>query len=390
VEYPDWGALLRRLSSDARACGWREPLSFDEFPYLVMSDPSLPNIFQNWIDHEKESGGLLAVIAGSSQRMMQGFVLDASSPLYGRAIEAFALNPLPPAWLAEALGCKDPVAVVEAYAVWGGIPWYWELARPFGKALDDAVDALTLDPLGPLHTEPDRLLLEETPSALSLRPLLDVIGGGSNRVSEMAGRLGCPVTSLARPLARLQELGIVVREIPFGESEKSCKRALYKISDPFFAFWFRVVAPRRGFLAGATRSARLAVWRSFKQGIVSRVWEDLCRRSAAALATESGKGKDWYPASRWWRGSSSEWDIVAASVDGRCGLVGEAKWSDRPFGENHICGIGAHMSARALPSGLPEAVDQLIFVPSVSGVKRWKNGGWRVINAAAVLSSLRS
>jgi len=202
----------------------------------------------------------------------------------------------------------------------------------------------------------------------------------------MAGRLGCPVTSLARPLTRLQELGIVVRETPFGESEKSCKRALYKISDPFFAFWFRVVAPRRGFLAGATRGARLAVWRSFKQGIVSRVWEDLCRRSA----TEIGEGANWCPASRWWRGTSPEWDIVAVSVDGRRGRVGEAKWSDRPFDENDVCGIGAQMSARALPSGLPEDVDRLIFVPSAPGAKEGKNNGWRVVNAATVLSCLRS
>ncbi len=389
VEYPDWGSLLRRLSSDARACGWKGPLILDEFPYLVMGTPSLPSVFQNWVDRERETDGLLAVIAGSSQRMMQGFVLDASAPLYGRASEAFTLRPLPPGWLAEALGGHDPVAVIEAYSVWGGIPRYWELAQPFGMALDDAVDALVLDPMGPLHTEPDRLLLEETPSALSLRPLLDVIGGGSNRVSEMAGRLGCPVTSLARPLARLQELGIVVRETPFGESEKTCKRALYKISDPFFAFWFRVVASRRGFLAGASRHARLAVWHSFKQEIVSRVWEDLCRRAAPILAAEKMGNGAWQPAARWWQANLPEWDIVSASVDGRCGLVGEAKWSAKPFGENDVCGTGTRLVSRALPFGGPDRVERWVFVPSAPKIGRRKADGWSVVDAAAVLSCLR-
>jgi len=38
-------------------------------------------------------------------------------------------------------------------------------------------------------------------------------------------------------------LGIVRREIPFGELEKSTKRSIYKIIDPFFRFWFKVVVP---------------------------------------------------------------------------------------------------------------------------------------------------
>lgn len=69
-----------------------------------------------------------------------------------------------------------------------------------------------------LRTEPDRLLREETPSALSLRPLLDVIGNVANRLSEIAGRLGCPATSLSRPISRLQDLGLIAGELPFGEA----------------------------------------------------------------------------------------------------------------------------------------------------------------------------
>ena len=76
----------------------------------------------------------------------------------------------------------------------------------FAKA---AVDALVLDPAGPLHGEPDRLLLEETPPATALRPLLDTIGAGVHRVSEIAGRLGRPASSLSRPLASLIEMQFV-------------------------------------------------------------------------------------------------------------------------------------------------------------------------------------
>lgn len=149
-------------------------------------------------------------------------------------------------------------------ALWGGVPCYWELAEPFGTDIDNAVDALVLDPAGPLHGEPDRLLREESPPATALRPLLDVIGNGAHRVSEIAGRLGKPTSSLSRPLASLMEMGFVRRDTPFGSDPKSGKRSLYRIDDPFLRLWFRVVAPHRAALAGAPRETRLAYWRRYR------------------------------------------------------------------------------------------------------------------------------
>ena len=105
--------------------------------------------------------------------------------------------------------------VILAYTAWGGVPRYWELMSESGLPLDRAVDHLVLNPLGPLHEEPERLLLEELPPAVALRPILDAIGLGAHRVSEIAARIGGPATSLSRPLQRLMELGLIQREIPF-------------------------------------------------------------------------------------------------------------------------------------------------------------------------------
>lgn len=389
VEYPDWSSLLRRLSSNARAAGWKGPLVFDEFPHLVVASPSLPSVMQNWVDRESAMDGLLIAIAGSSQTMMQGLVLESSAPLYGRATEAFALSPIPAGWIPEALGTSDYGAALLAYAVWGGIPRYWELAAPFGSALDNAVDALALDPMGPLHQEPDRLLREETPSALSLRPLLDVIGNGSNRLSEIAGRLGCPATSLSRPISRLQELGLVTREIPFGENEKSSKRALYRMSDPFCAFWFRVVAPHRGFLAGAVPSARKQLWQQAKPALVAQAWEVLCRTAIPILAGRQSDQPNWLPASRWWQGAAPEWDVVLATHDGRVGAVGEVKWAETPFDNTSIRKIVKAMTSRPLPPGLPSEIKRFVFVPSVRPETALVNEGVHVITAAQVLEALR-
>lgn len=390
AEYSGWPPLLRRLSQDARAANWKGPLVLDEFPYLVASAPTLPSILQNWIDQEASAGGLLVAIAGSSQRMMQGMILDASAPLYGRALEAFELRPLPAAWIGPALGLTDPMDMLPAYAVWGGIPRYWELAEPFGADLDSAVNQLVLDPLGPLHREPDRLLLEELPPAASLRPLLDVIGSGAHRLSEIAGRLNLPATALSRPLGRLLDLGLVQREIPFGESEKASRRALYRMSDPFFRFWFQVVAPRRAALASSEAATRLAAWTRLRNGLVAETWESLCRCAVPRMQMISGLEVAWLPASRWWRGSDPEWDVVSCTADRDMALVGEVKWSATPFEESKLNKLAQDVLNRPLPPGLPQAVIRAVFVPEAALGIAVTHSGVRVLNAATVLNGLRT
>src|SRR5262249_11545085 len=147
-----------------------------------------------------------------------------------------------------------------------------------------------------------------------VRPVLDAIGAGVHRVSEIAGRMGRPATSLARPLDRLVGMGLATREVPFGES--SSKRALYRITDPFFRLWFRVVAPNRGPLATMSPAARRALLAKHWPGLLDEAWERLCRDSVSQL-------DDWSTASRWWRGNDPEWDVVAESLDRTRLLLGE-------------------------------------------------------------------
>lgn len=316
VAYRDWRSLLTRLARDAAAAGWRGPFVLDELPYLVVVSPELPAILQRWIDHEATN--LVVVVAGSSQHMMQGLVLDGDAPLFGRAREILAIEPLSPRLLPVALdlGAFD---AVEAFTAWGGVPRYWELALEEQGALSRRLDRLVLDPRGALHREPDRLIVEELPPATEVRALLDAIGAGAHKVSEIAGRIGRPATSLGRPLQRLQGMGLVRREVAFGEDERSSKRSLYRIVDPFTRLWFRVVAPHRALLATATQAGRLGLLRKLWPQLLGEGWEDLCRLSVPRLDPRSPLGAlgPWGPASRWWRGGDPEWDLVSRSLDGR-------------------------------------------------------------------------
>jgi uncharacterized protein len=321
ASYSSWDALLTSL--DARLT---EPLNLllDEFPYLVGSAPELPSVLQRYLDRPGRKR-LSFLLCGSSQRMMQGLVLDRTAPLYGRAEEILKLEPLPPGWIPEALGVAEEAAV-EAYAVWGGVPRYWELARGLGS-LEQAVRELVLDRRGVLHEEPSTLLLDDLRTAGQSYSLLSLVGAGCSRLSEIAARMGKPAGSLTRPLSNLIELGYVRKEAPFGEAERSTKRTLYRLNDPFLSFYFRFLQPNRSLLElGIIEPVEDALRRAFPAH-VGAIWETLARWSVPFL--ELGQSR-WRPAARWWgsRGAM-EIDIVAESLDGKSILLGEAKWSDK-------------------------------------------------------------
>lgn len=382
VEYPDWRVFFVRLAAEAARANWQGPFILDELPYLVAADPAVASVLQNWLDTPEHRP--CVVVSGSVLRMMRNAILDANAPLYGRATESFAIRPLRPGYLADVFAVSAPKDLVSIYALWGGMPRYWELAERFGRDLDSAVDSLVLDPSGPLHNEPDRLLLEESPPATALRPLLDVIGSGAHRVSEIAARLGRPASSLPRPLSTLVEMSLLLREIPFGSDPRSGKRTLYRIADPFFRLWFRVVAPHRAALAEAPRETRIGYWHRHRVGLESAAWEELCRMAVPFLHLNSGPLADsgpWQPAQRYWHGNDPEFDIVARSVDGDSILVGEAKWGTRAIGPRQG-------STDILPGSAGSKVIRVMFVPDADVVRRPADDT-HIVDAGAVMRSLR-
>lgn len=365
VTYPDWERLLSRLAADATSVGFTGPIVIDELPYLVAVSPELPSILQRWIDHEARRAKLRIALAGSSQRMMQGLVLSHTAPLYGRARVTLDLTSLSPEHLRAAFGRLTPTAVVEHWAAFGGVPRYWELAAERRGSARDRVLALALDPLGPLFAEPERLLLEESPPAVELRPVLDAIGAGAHRLSEIAGRLGRPATSLGHALDRLTGMDLIRREVPYGESAKGGKRSLYKIDDPFMRLWFRVVAPNRAALTAGTPASRAQVLGEHWHLLLGQAWEELCRRGVPTIRGALARLGPWRPPSRYWHGGDPEWDVVADAIAGDRVLLGEAWFSARPVTAAVLAREAERLAARPLPAVIrAREVVRALFVPA--------------------------
>lgn len=323
VNYPNWEVLFIALENSLKE---KITLVLDEFPYLLQGSSELASIIQKIIDLGKKSKYNL-IICGSSQQMMRELFLGTTSPLYGRADAIFNLKAMKIFWLKEYLNCSAIEAVKE-YATWGGVPRYWELRKNYLN-LEEALKYIVFDKNGILLEEPMRLFLDDMRSAAQAYSIVNLVGNGNHRITEIANKLEKPTTSLSRPLANLIEMGYLKKELPFGEPEKDSKKGLYWIADPFMNFYMQFIAANRSII-------ELGLWDVIKKQLdvklphlYANVWEELVRNSIPYLRLAN---TDWSKAYRYWgkpdKKIEIEIDVLAESIDKKSLLIAEVKWSN--------------------------------------------------------------
>ena len=331
LTYPDWESLFRAVNYRTDK---RFTLCLDEFPYLVEQSPELPSVLQKLVDEKQLKYNL--VLCGSSQNMMYGLFLDSTAPLYGRADEIMRLTPIRLPYIQEALNL-DAVSAVEEYAVWGGVPRYWEL-RENRNSLSDALWHNILSINGTLYEEPIKQFQDDVKDIVKTSTIMSYIGSGANRLSEIAARCNEPATNLSRPLKKLIDLGFLEKDVPFGIDEKNAKKSLYKIADPFMAFYYQFVVPNRSFIELGRRLPLEQALAAHFSEYVSMHWEKLCRD---AVTGNMVNGIVYGKAKRWWgpllnedkKPEQIEIDVMAESLDKKYLLVGECKWTNQENGK---------------------------------------------------------
>ena len=342
-----WPELLEILALQER----RWVLCLDEFPYLTAVDRSLPSQLQKWLDHSLPRGCLL-IVAGSSTRMMNDLFLHRAAPLYGRARKLLHVQPMDYPAFCDACDLRpgDPDSF-EKFACVGGIPKYWE----FLEAEQDAValaESLYFDYAPYMEQEPQRILRDEGVIGLNAVAVLEAVGRGAERPSEIAARLGTAQTNLSRLLQQLLDASILARELPFGESVRSTKKTLYRIQDPTMRFWFRTYSPHQTLW----RTYATAKKRTLIHDHAATVFEDFCR-----VRFSGGQ--------RYWE-RDIELDLVAPDPnDAKRLLVAEVKWRSLSAGErkNTLRQLESKWSRCALRARYPRARLEVLDASSLTG-----------------------
>jgi hypothetical protein len=155
--------------------------------------------------------------------------------------------------------------------------------------------------------------------------------------------------------------------------------------------WFRVVAPHRARLLSSSSAERLSLLRQHWPALAAIAFEELCRATVTDFDARSTIGRlgPWQKASRWWQGNLPEWDLVSRGVSNQKLLVGEVKWSPRPFAHSELARIARATATKPLPawhaSDAKREVIRAVFVPAARKGHAKSIGGVRVVTASELI-----
>jgi len=324
--------------------GERAAVVIDEFTYWLRVEPGVVSELQYVVDHVLPGTRLLVVISGSTVGLMQREVLGGGAPLYGRAVLRRKLGELEPWCLPPFAPRYGPRELVEAYSLFGGIPFYLRLLDDQAGPLDEFIRLF--GPEGVLEDEPLFLMREEFREPSPYLALLRAIARGARGLGEAAQSAGLPTSHASRYLHSLIDLGLVEREpILFRR-----RGSLYRVADNMLAAWLSIVEPLLPLLRenpGAAMARASALARTH----YARVWEKLaCRHAVAELAPRHGIAP--VEAGRLVH-RGEEIDCLIIDHGSGALLAVEAKWSTLDRGEAEA--VARKLSdklARALPARL--------------------------------------
>lgn len=327
--FADWASALQFVAKQAKDT--RLVVVIDEFPYACGANSALPSTLQVAIDKHLRHSSVMLVLCGSNQGFMEGEVLGEKSPLYGRRSAQLKLRPFDYLDAARMMPDCPVEEKVSYYASLGGTPYYLG-----GIDLDEGYVAnmshLFFSPTGMMFEEPNMLMMQELREPAVFSSVMRAIAHGANKQGEIASAVGISAGSLGFYLKTLISLGLVERVVPFGESGRS-KRALYRISDPAFSFWYRFAAPYASAIEqglGASVAERLLTGdrRAEYEG---HVFERVCAEWIVRQARESQLPLSVTGVGSWWGGDpvtrkQTDIDVVAEDKIDRRLLIAECKW----------------------------------------------------------------
>jgi AAA+ ATPase superfamily predicted ATPase len=301
-------------------------LILDELPYAVESDPALLSALQHAWDQWFQRSRVLLFLCGSQVHTMET-LLTGQSPLFGRMTGQWLLRPLTFATLPTFLPHWSAEELVAAYAIVGGVPAYLEWLQP-ERGLVDNLKHVILAPGSLFLAEPTLILSDELRDPRVHRTIIQAIGTGAHTLNEISAASFVSKTHLPAYLARLQELRLVERRLPATvppAEQRRSRQGRYHLSDPFFRFYFRFIAPAQDDLNYQPEIVLPAIQQGLRAFVGQTAFEDLARQWVRQAGRAGALG--WSPqavGSHWSR--RAQVDVVAVDWQTRNLLLGECKW----------------------------------------------------------------
>ncbi len=343
VDYPDWYDLFAAFDR-FRPKEKKVILILDEYQYMCQVQPAFSSFIQKWWDEHWQHENIMLILCGSVTSMMYRETMAQSAPLYGRSTGQILLSPLVFQHLQDFLPDYSEDELVKLYSLCGGVPRYLELLENY-NGFNDALEGLVLQRSGILYQEARYLLHEEISSPNTCWSILQTLGGGTGRISEIAGKLSLPANQLTHYIDLLRDLFLVYREVPVLEKNPlKSKKGFYQVADPFLRLWFGTIFPYESFLEFGQMETIVERLQPKIQTHIAHCFEQLCRN----YVQQQSEVLNCLKVGRQWAGNY-EIDVAGINADFKLNVVGECKWSRKKVGMSVYRGLLDKIAANNLP-----------------------------------------
>lgn len=333
----DWAEVIAILNERIEiklkeSNGKKVCIIIDEFPFIAKEYPTIKSILQHTIDHKWQNKNIMLILCGSSVSFMVNEVLGYSSPLYGRRTANMELKPLNYLESAKFFPNFSNIDKITAYLILGGIPYYLQTFSDKLSMKENIKNSIFND-VSLLKEEPILLLKQEFREPAIYNSIIEAIATGSSKFNEISQKIKEESSKCASYIKNLQEVRIINRIIPYGESLNS-KRSIYILSDFFFRFWYKYVFANSTTLSllGASKYTDL-IYNDISQ-VLGLAFEEVCLQYLTILARNNklpfipnGLGK-------WWGNNpqkKKQDDIDIMGINGDKGIFCECKFKNEKF-----------------------------------------------------------
>lgn len=345
--YATWEQAWSQVASLARLR--RLVLFLDEFTYLLQVEPGIAGQLQNLWDHVLSRTDLLLCLSGSHLGMMKREFLSYQAPLYGRATGQLYLRPLSFGLTSQIFTRYTAVDRVAIYALFGGIPAYWELLDT-ALSISQNIRLQLLTSTHLMQVEPRLLLQDFIAEPHNYMAVMAAIANGARTPLQIANETGIPNVQVPKYLSVLNDAGFVERRVPVTDRGAS-RLGRHHIIDPYLRFYFRFLASRQDQLALGIQDQALAeITRHLIDFIGTHTWEELCREWV--LRASAHDALPFLPdqvGSAWNR--QAQVDVVGINWMQKTLILGECKWTLEPVERSTLVELTAKIGKIAPPEG---------------------------------------
>lgn len=223
----------------------KKVIFFDELPWMDTQKSGflseLEAFWNGWASARKD---IVFVVCGSATAWMVKKILRNKGGLHNRLSHRIALQPFSLAFceqMAEAQHLAlSRMQILEAYMVFGGVPYYWSLLQP-GYSVAQMIDRLIFSPDGDLRDEFKMLYASLFTSP---QPYIDIVTALAKKKKgltreELVEAIGTKTSGFFSSLLEdLEWCGFIRKYQALG---KKSKDALYQLIDPYTLFYFEFV-----------------------------------------------------------------------------------------------------------------------------------------------------